>query len=499
MDLDDDNEAAPTGAVSNLADLVTAHAATDGDAVAVVEPLADRSLTWARLEQAVSGVAAGLAAEGLVAGQRLGLVGRNSIDFVVAYLAALRAGLVAVPLHPDAPAQTLQQMVDRSGARLVLSQHSVPLPVPQLPLTADGLDALRAEGHSPVVSPPDPEALAVLLFTAGTSGEDRPAMVSHRALVAHLRHVEPLGIVDRETVALGLLPFCHVFGLNAVLGGWVYGGGRLVVLPEYPPSLSAVVAAQSVTNIPLSPVMLYRLLTEEGVADALSGVRTVISGAAPLPWHLAQQFTEKTGLRVEQGYGLTEAAPGVTATLGGPILGPGHVGRPLPGVEIRIGDGDGAELVEPSEPGEIWVRGDNLFSGYWPDGQGGPGEDGWFGTGDIGYLVDGELFLVDRAAELIMVHGFHVYPAEVEQAISELPGVRAVAVVGQPDERSGEQIVAFVEAQGVDAATVQAHCAARIARFKRPAEVRLVDELPRGLTGKVRKGVLRDMLTGGSR
>ena len=124
---------------------------------------------------------------------------------------------------------------------------------------------------------------------------------------------------------------------------------------------------------------------------------------------------------------LTEAAPGVSATLGGELLGHGHVGRPLPGVEVRIGDG-----TEPTEPGEIWIRGDNLFSGYWPDGDGGPGELGWFPTGDIGYLLDGELFVVDRARELIIVNGFNVYPAEVEEAIAELPGVESVAWLAAP-------------------------------------------------------------------
>ncbi len=200
-------------------------------------------------------------------------------------------------------------------------------------------------------------------------------------------------------------------------------------------------------------------------------------------------FTERTGVRVEQGYGLTEAAPGVSATLGGPLLGHGHVGRPLPGVEIRIGDGS-----EPGEPGEIFIRGDNLFSGYWPSGEGGPDAEGWFDTGDIGYLNRGDLFLVDRSRELIIVNGFNVYPAEVEQAIAELPEVESVAVVGQPDLRTGEQVVAFVTGSAITIDDVEAHCAVRLAKFKRPRLVRIVEELPRGVTGKVQKGVLRHSL-----
>jgi len=186
---------------------------------------------------------------------------------------------------------------------------------------------------------------------------------------------------------------------------------------------------------------------------------------------------------------LTEAGPGVSATLGGPLLGHGHVGRPLPGVEVRIGNGS-----EPGEPGEIFIRGDNLFSGYWPSGKGGPDAGGWFGTGDVGYLSRSDLFLVDRSRELIIVNGFNVYPAEVEQAIAELPEVESVAVVGRPDLRTGEQVVAFVTGSAITVDAVEAHCAVRLAKFKRPRLVRIVEELPRGATGKVQKGVLRHSL-----
>jgi long-chain acyl-CoA synthetase len=156
---------------------------------------------------------------------------------------------------------------------------------------------------------------------------------------------------------------------------------------------------------------------------------------------------------------------------------------------VRIGDGS-----DESEPGEIFVRGPNLFSGYWPDGSGGPGPNGWFGTGDIGYLADGELFLGDRARELILVNGFHVQPAEIEEAIAELEGVESVAVLGRPDPRTGEQVVAFVTGTGLTSEAVQEYCAGRLARFKRPDRVLVVDALPRGTTGKVQKGLLRRRL-----
>jgi long-chain acyl-CoA synthetase len=285
-----------------------------------------------------------------------------------------------------------------------------------------------------------------------------------------------------------MLPLFHVFGLNAVLGASVMAGSTCVVT-EATEDLLQVVVDERVTNLPVAPALLHRMLQEPDLAARLAGVRTVLSGAAPLPAALQQTFSERSGLRLEQGYGLTEAAPGVTVTLGGRLAGPGYVGRPLPGVEVRIGAGG-----DESEPAEIWIRGDNLFSGYWPDGEGGPDADGWFATGDIGYLAEGELFLVDRARELIVVHGFNVYPAEVENVLREVAGVDAAAVIGRADDRAGEEVVAFVSGSGFTRDDIDRHCVERLARFKRPTEVHVVRELPRGATGKIKKGELRRQL-----
>jgi long-chain acyl-CoA synthetase len=482
--------AGPTARPTNLADLVRERAAETPDAVALVEAGGTRSvLTWTELDRRLDAVAGGLNALGLLAGQRLALLGANSAAFVVAYFAALRAGVVAVPLNPQSSADELAVMLADSGARVLLTDASVtPDGVRTLPLSQEGLDGLAAAGSDPtaVSSPRDAESLAVLLYTAGTSGQPKAAMLTHRALLAHVAHLQRLGVLSRRDTVLASLPLFHVFGLNAVLGSWVGAGARLVVTDGYSDGLAALVRDEHVTNLPLAPPTLHRLLAEDDLDAGLGDLTTVVSGAAPLPGDLATRFTERTGLTVHQGYGLTEAAPGVTATFGCVHAGHGHVGRPLPGVEVRVGNGS-----DPAEPGEIAVRGDNLFSGYWPDGREGPDADGWFATGDIGYLEDGELFLVDRARELVIVNGFNVYPAEVEQVISELPEVEAVAVVGRPDVRSGEQVVAFVEGAEATPELVVAHCERRLARFKRPATVAVLGALPRGATGKIRKGQLR--------
>jgi long-chain acyl-CoA synthetase len=473
----------------NLADLLAAQAQAQPEAVALVQPRPTRrTLTWAEFDRRVNAVAAGLSAHALLAGHRVAIYGPNSIEFVVAYFATLRAGYVAVPINPESTTSELRRMINDCGARVLFSAATQPIEgVHEIALTPKGLDELSDPTTEPVSSPRDPEALAVLLYTAGSSGEPKAAMLSHRALLSHLHNVAALEILDRDDVALAMLPLFHVFGLNAVLGASMLAGARLVIMDGFE-GFVEVLAAEKITNLPVVPPMLARILDDERTVASLGSVTMVVSGAAPLSIDLRDRFTARTGLRVEQGYGLTEAGPGVTATIGTDVLGHGHVGRPLPGVEVRIGDG-----TETTEPSEIWIRGANMFSGYWPDGDSGPDQDGWFATGDVGYMIDGELFLVDRARELIIVNGFNVYPAEVEEAIAELPEVESVAVVGRPHWRTGEQVVAFVTGSGLGVATINEHCASRLAKFKRPSLVWVVDELPRGITGKVRKGVLREM------
>ncbi len=494
------------GAFTNLAELISVHSAARPDAVAVVEPRSARSgghqpqpvrrsKTWAELDDEIDALAAGLAAQGLVAGQRVGISGPNSIEFVVAYFAALRAGIVAVPINPQLSATELARLATDSGLRVLLTASDVELPgIRRIPLSAEGLSSVSSRDAAPVDSPRDRESLAVLLYTAGTSGAPKAAMLTHRALLSHLDQVAPFELITTETVALAMLPLFHVFGLNAVLGGWALAGARLVIMNGLD-EFFEVIAAERVTNVPLAPAVLSKIISDDRCRQLHDTVTTVVSGAAPLTAELRAAFIARTGLRIEQGYGLTEAAPGVSVTFAtkdhptADHLEHGHVGRPLPGVEVRIADGS-----DPAEPGEIFIRGANLFSGYWPDGHGGPDDDGWFGTGDIGYLRSGELYLVDRARELIIVNGFNVYPAEVEEAIGELPGVDAVAVVGRADPRTGEQVVAFVTGT-ITAELIMEHCAGRLAKFKRPAVVRVVDRLPRGATGKVQKGALRNVLT----
>ena len=234
-----------------------------------------------------------------------------------------------------------------------------------------------------------------------------------------------------------------------------------------------------------------------GEAGPLVAVRRAVSGAAALEPEVARRFEECFGVPVWQGYGLTEASPAVATSLGTGRNRPGSVGRPLPGVEVRLVDEDGDDVLA-GDPGEIWVRGPNVFAGYWRDSEATAAvrsTDGWLRTGDIGVVGDeGDLFVVDRQKDLVIVSGFNVYPAEVERVLAEMEGVAEVVVLGRPDPDTGEAVEAVVVAEPGAVLTeedVRAHCLARLARYKCPTSVRFVPELPRGLAGKALRRALR--------
>jgi long-chain acyl-CoA synthetase len=475
----------------NFADLLRDTAQRHGERVALVD--GDRRLTWDELDQAVDRTAQGFAAAGLVPGYRVVLLVANSIEFVTSYLGILRAGLVAVPLNTGLTQPEIAAVVEHSGARLAVAGADL----------ADKIENLRTvapdelDGHALLSPQLDPELLAVLLYTSGTSGDPRAAMLTHRALAANVTNLTELG-EDRmgpEDVVLGVLPMFHAFGLNAVLGWTVATGATLIVDQRFDTAHTFdLIATYGVTRLPLAPPALRAMLARPDLREALRSVKVVLTGASALDRALADRFEQASGLFVHQGYGLTEASPGVTTTLGEAEPKPGSVGRPLPNVELRIADEQG-EDVEGDDPGEILIRGRNLFSGYWPDGADGPDLDGWYRTGDVGYLdSDGDLFLVDRLRELIIVSGFNVFPSEVEEVLVAAPGVREAAVIGVPSDETGEAVKAFVVPgpdASVDPAAVREYAGTRLARFKCPVEIEVVDHLPHSVTGKVAKGRLR--------
>jgi long-chain acyl-CoA synthetase len=512
---------------TNVADLLATAAREEPDRIALSEAATGRTVTWSVLDDLADRVAHGLSEAGMVAGYRVMLAVTNRIEFVATYFGLLRARMVAVPINPRSATGEVVRMLVDSGARMVVAD---PATIGTIRSAVVGVrEALEASGEEPASLPrvvaidvpaeagertweqlvartgepapgsTDPESLAVLLYTSGTSGLPRAAMLSHRALLANVEQaaaVEPPMITGRDVV-LGVLPLFHVYGLNAVLGQVVRQHARMVLVEGFDPEDSLdIIEDEAISVLPVAPPVFAYWMQVPALEERLGPVRTILSGSAPLAPELTEAFTQRTGLAIHQGYGLTEAAPVVTSDLCSSHPDPRSVGAALPGIEIRLADETGREPDE-DDAGEILVRGDNLFSGYWPDGVDGPGEDGWWATGDVGYLDEhGNLFLVDRLKELVIVSGFNVYPSEVEDVILELGSVAQAAVIGVEDELTGEAVVAYVQPAGeVEpdelVEQVRAHCAARLAGFKRPTTIHVTESLPSTITGKVQKGRLR--------
>ena len=512
---------------SNVAELLSRAAAQEPDKTALSVAASGASVTWAGLDALVDRVVRGLSDAGMVAGYRVMVATGNSIEFVAAYLGALRAGMVVVPVNPRSVTGELIRMLADSGTRMVIADAATISTVREAvgglnaALEAAGMepgarprivtvgttlapgergwDQLIANSGSPTPARVDPEALAVLLYTSGTSGRPRAAMLSHRALLANIEQVasvEPHMITGRDVV-LGVLPLFHVYGLNAVLGQVLRQCARLVLVDGFDAEGSLdIIEDEAISVVPVAPPVFAYWMQVPGLEDRLGPVRLVLSGSAPLAPDLTAAFTSRTAVEIHQGYGLTEAAPVVTSTLCSKDPQPRSVGAALPGIEIRLLDDAGREPRD-EDGGEILVRGANLFSGYWPDGSDGPDAEGWWATGDVGYLdPTGDLYLVDRVKELVIVSGFNVYPSEVEDVLRELPEVAEAAVIGVDDPETGEAVVAYVKptAAGESDAlldVVRRHCEERLARFKRPGVIHVVPELPYTVTGKVQKGRLR--------
>ncbi|WP_418190761.1 AMP-binding protein [Amycolatopsis albispora] len=502
-----------SGTAGNVSELVSAAAGRRPDSLALIDSGTERRLTWAQADAAVNAEARRLTEAGLHPGDRVVVRLPTSTAFAVTLFAVVRAGGIAVPLSPQAPAAEIRPLAEHCGATLVVSHD------PDAEELADEVTVLPApdatgEAAEPVAPVGSGEDIAVLSYTSGTTGPPRGVMLSHRALLANVEQlsaVRPAVLQASDRVFIAI-PLFHVYGLGPGLLQAAAVGATVVLSERFDARRALADCAEfRVTTIAGVPAMYaeFAALDADELGAGLATVRRMTSGAAPLHPKVLAAIRAATGMDVYEGYGLTEAAPVVTTTLVTGYPKPGSVGRPLPGIELRLVDSDGTAGPVPSDPddlvdsfdeedggtGLVALRGANLFSGYWPDGAHGPDAEGWFRTGDVGYLdTDGDLHLVDRANDLIIVNGFNVYPNEVESVLTELPEVIEAAVVGVVDERSGEAVKAVVvvaPGASLSAQQVVDHCAGKLAGYKVPHSVEFADSLPHSATGKLRRLRLR--------
>lgn len=496
----------------NLATIIDAH---PDDRVAILSR--GKQTTYGVLRDQLAGLRGGLAGLGLGPGDPVAIVAANNWYFVASYLAVLGAGCVAVPVNPSSPLPEITRELAAVSARAVIAGPTAQGTLAQI--DRGGLPALEhvIAGHDSripgsliledmVVASPTAvvdrtsEDLAVLIFTSGTAGAPKAAMLTHGNLLSNLEQCQahPGRAQVAEDLSLAVLPFFHIFGLNVVLGLSLAAGSAVLAIERFDPqSALEAVANHGVTVITGAPPMwaAWAALPDASV-QAFATVRLATSGAARLPLGTRRAMADRFGLDVQEGYGLTEASPVVTSGHG--LDAPeGSIGIPLPGVEVRLVDGDGEDTLA-GDPGEVWVRGPNVFAGYWADPEAtraAVDDDGWLRTGDMAVVDDdGFLFLVDRTKDLIIVSGFNVYPAEVEEVIAGHRSVEQVAVVGVPHPHSGEAVKAFVvvtPGASVEEDEIVRHCEAQLARYKCPQKVMFVDDIPHNTAGKVLRKLLR--------
>jgi malonyl-CoA/methylmalonyl-CoA synthetase len=475
------------------------------------------TVTGAEFASMCARAAQALRAAGLGPGDRLVVQAAKTPAMLAVYGGAVAAGVVFLPLNTAYTAEEVGYFLGDSGAGLMLADPAAAVPLAPVAArhgvrleTLGGPDGPAGSFEVMTAAAPDrfdavPRAhddLAALLYTSGTTGRSKGAMLTQENLLSNARVLTELWRFTPADVLLHALPVFHTHGLFVATNITLLAGGSMIFLPGF--DRDAVIAAlPRATAMMGVPTFYTRLLDDSRLTrDLVAHVRLFVSGSAPLLPETHAAWQARTGHRILERYGMTETSM-ITSNPHDGDRRPGTVGLPLPGVEVRVTDpASGAELAR-GETGMIEVRGPNVFRGYWqmPDKTAAElRADGFFITGDIGrFDADGYLSIVGRQKDLIITGGYNVYPREVELLLDEAPGVRESAVIGVPDPDFGEAVLGVIVPEpgcAPDLSAVAAHLAPRLARFKQPRALVLVNELPRNSMGKVQKNLLRDRFAG---
>jgi long-chain acyl-CoA synthetase len=497
-------------------------------------------LSYAEYGELVERAARGFVTAGIRPGERIGIYLFNCWEFCVAYHAATMAGAIPTPLNPTYKEREVRYQLENSGAAMLVTDGAQirDINLGELPNLrrvyctrneAPGVEPfthLLKRSSVPLPSPPDSpqKTLAALPYSSGTTGLPKGVMLSHYNLVTNIYQIlipDEEGTFREDDVSFCVLPLYHIYGLNVVLNPVLAVGGTLVLAPRFDPDRALhILTVEQPTFMPLVPPLLnfFCHAAEQGLFPREQRLRWVKSGAAPLAPELARKFTELTGVKVRQGYGMTEASPVTHMGFVEPELyRPDSIGYPVAFTDCRL-IGEKGEQVPTGTPGELVMRGPQFMLGYWnapeatasalrpvageSDQSTGNGvTDGWYWSGDVA-TIDAEGFyrIVDRRKEMIKYKGFAVAPAEVESVLLEHPAVRDCGVVGKEDQNAGEIPCAFVVLregfkEGSKAASdLCGFVAERLTGYKQPREVRFVANIPRNPSGKILRRQLRELL-----
>ena len=480
----------------------------------------DRTFTYAQVDEISGRVASALLATGLVRGDKVAVQLPNLPQFLFAYFGILKAGLVMVPLNPLLVAPEVAYHLQDSDTKVLITFETFAAEAVKGAAQVDGVttyvvnlpgnderpwgtkhfDELYVADDTRELVPTEADDTAVLLYTSGTTGKPKGAELTHFQLFMNCTVAGGLFDYQDSDVGIAVLPLFHVFGLSSVLNTSVRYGGTVVLVPRF--EMEAVLEAMethAVTIFSGVPTMYVALLAADTGSRDLSALRVGVSGGAAIPGEVIRSFEEKfPGVVVLEGYGLSETASTTTFNVNAEQRKVLSIGKAIWGVQCRVVDEDDAPLPAGEEHvGEIVIRGHNVMKGYYndPEATAEAMRGGWFHTGDLGYVDDdGFYFIVDRKKDLVIRGGYNVYPREVEEVLYAHPAVAEAAVIGRPDDSLGEEVIAVVsQLAGAEVTPEEliAWCKERLAAYKYPREVRIVDELPKGPTGKILKKELR--------
>ncbi len=485
--------------------------------------IGDRKVSFSRMLMKVDTFARFLELLGIHKGDRVALYLANSLEFIVALLAAQKLGAIPVPINNFLKEEEVLYILNDSGAKLLVAsaQYSKELQnvlgkssVERIVWEGEynGLDEYNIsfseilsnlESHEKITQENDIDDIAVLIYTSGTTGKPKGAMLSYRNIFSNILGIEQLLKITPKERFIVYLPMFHSFTLTVTVLMPLYFGSPVVIIRSIMPF----------SNI-IKQMLLKRVTIFAGVPDVYNAlskarlpwyfhwfnkVKFYVSGAAPLPEETLKRFQSKFKKgKLLEGYGLSECSP-VVAVNRPNKQKPKSVGPAIPGVTVKIVDEDMVELPT-GEIGEIIVKGDNVMKGYWkrPDATEETIIGGWLRTGDLGYMdEDGYIFIVDRKKDLIISKGINIYPREIEEILMSNPHIKAAAVIGIKDDKSGEVPVAYVELEEgatIDETSIKRYLKEHLANFKVPRSIYIVDELPKNATGKVLKRLLKERL-----
>ena len=493
--------------MTNLATIVATSAGKNPAGIAI--KMDDVEISYAALDALSAKVAGFLAAHGIVPGDRVAIITPNLPQMPPIYYGILRYGAVVVPLNPLLKAREVEYHLRDSGAKLAFAWDGVLAEVSAgaeatgtevVPVSPDFMALIAPAEPITTIATAAKDDTAVILYTSGTTGKPKGAELTHENLRSNAELSSSLFTMGPDDVIFGGLPFFHVFGQTCALNSAVMNGAMVTILPRFEPVKALeIIQRDKVTIIEGVPTMYIALLRAPNREDFdTSSLKVAASGGSPLPLEILHEFENTFKTTMLEGYGLSETSPVVTFNQVDGIRKPGSIGTAVKGAQLRILDDFGND-VEPGEVGEIAVAGPYVMKGYWknPDATAAAIPDGWFRTGDLGRMDEDQVyFIVDRKKDMILRGGYNVYPREIEEVLYEHPAVAEAAVVGRGDDVHGEEIYAAVSlkagAEGAGdpdalAEAIKEFVKERVAAYKYPRKVIIMEALPKGPTGKILK------------